>query len=781
MKKFWRYIYRSSIKNLGALLGASCIIGLGIFIYIAMNDILQNLTGQIDAYYQTNQIADVFAKVDGISSKNIEKLKEIDGVAKADGKMAINARLLMDGQQHMVTLHLLSYNAEDELNRVSILNKGQNSNRIYLGKKMIGANGYKEGTEFKILINNATHRASLGGTCFAPNYIYTVPASGSIFPDGEIYDMACVDIKTLEEWTGKKDFYQEIGIQLKPGYTYNDVRPQLIDRLTGYGLSDIREKKDQSSYAMVEKQVKQLKSIGTILPGIFLAVSIFMLYIILKKMIEKDQSVIGTMKALGMTDRELITAYMMQGGAIGLIGAVIGSLVAIPFGSFMFSLFISLFSLPDSVYHSLAGSRIQGFIIAIVTSIVAVYLGVRGVVEITPAQAMRAKSPEFSYQLQLPAALTKILGPMERMGLRSLTRNPFRGFLIVLAIGFPFSMSSILFSFRQFTEQMYYQQFNMAQTYDMQMTLSNYTTGNKAFEAGMELNGVTESEGVMQLNVKLQHDNLTEFAKLYGLNRHSDMWKIMDIFGRFYEPPDDGIILNSHTADKLHIKKGDILEVACTGLTVEKVKIPVIEVITENFGSSCYISNDGLKKYLHGSSMSNTVIINVKKQDSDSIRKQVLNTKQVIWLVDTDKILESYRGQMKSTMSMINTFAFISVIAGGILIYNISMINIRERITELGTLKLMGNSEREIANILAFEQFVYFTTGILAGIPGSLVVRKLVESILKTDTYTIILFTQMNAYLKAFIICFFITMASFFAQVRIIKKIDITEVLKERE
>lgn len=781
MKKFWRYIYRSSLKNIGALFGAACIISLGIFVYIAMKDILVNLSGQIEAYYQTNQMADVFASVDGISSKEIEKLTEIPGIAKASGKMAVNARLLMDGQQQMVTLHLLSYDPEDTVNKISISNKYLNRNGIYLGKRMIDANGYKEGMGFKILFNSKSYSSSLNGTCFAPNYIYTVPASGSIFPDGAIYDIACVDRRTMENWVGKKDSYQEVGIRLKPGYQLNDVRPQLIEYLTGCGLSDIRGKNDQSSYAMVDKQVRQLKAIGTILPVIFLAVSIFMLYIILKKMIVKDQSIIGTMKALGMTDRELISAYMMQGGGVGITGAVIGALIAAPFGRFMFTLFISLFSLPDSNYHILPGSRVQGLIIAMVTSIAAVYLGVRGVVEIMPAQAMRAKSPESTYQLRLPQNLMKVLGPMKRMGLRSVTRNPFRGFLIVLAIGFPFSMASVLFSFRQFTEQMYYQQFNLAQTYDMQLTLSHSVSQKEASEAGMEMKGVMESEGVMQLNVKLQNDNLTEFAKLYGLNRHSDMWRIVDIYGHFYEPPDDGLILNSHTAHKLHIKKGDVLEVTCPGITVEKVKIPVKEIIVENFGSSSYISRTGFETYLHGSSMSNTVLIHGKSKYLDNIKKRILNTRQVVWLVDTGRILDSYREQMKSTMTMINVFAFLSVIAGGILIYNISMINIRERITELGTLRLMGNSEGEIAGILAFEQLIYFVSGIMMGIPGSLAVRTLVETILKTDTYTIILFTQIDAYLKAFGICLLITALSLIAQLRVIRNINITEVLKERE
>lgn len=45
MKSFWKNVSRTARQNLGTYLGASCIIALGIFIYIAMMDTLHNLGG----------------------------------------------------------------------------------------------------------------------------------------------------------------------------------------------------------------------------------------------------------------------------------------------------------------------------------------------------------------------------------------------------------------------------------------------------------------------------------------------------------------------------------------------------------------------------------------------------------------------------------------------------------------------------------------------------------------------------------------------------------------
>ena len=60
---------------------------------------------------------------------------------------------------------------------------------------------------------------------------------------------------------------------------------------------------------------------------------------------------------------------------------------------------------------------------------------------------------------------------------------------------------------------------------------------------------------------------------------------------------------------------------------------------------------------------------------------------------------------------------------------------LRERVTELTTLSVLGMSDREIGEMLLLEQAVLFGTGILMGIPGNLFVRTLLESMMQSDSY----------------------------------------------
>ena len=229
------------------------------------------------------------------------------------------------------------------------------------------------------------------------------------------------------------------------------------------------------------------------------------------------------------------------------------------------------------------------------------------------------------------------------------------------------------------------------------------------------------------------------------------------------------------------VKEGDLMEISVPGLTAERVKVPVKSVIEESLGSGCYLSTKAFYRFFNSDPMAGTVLLKVESGKMEEVREQLLKTSRVTWMVDTDRIRSGYQDMMGSMMAMIQMFAFMSVAAGGILIYNISMINIRERITELGTLVIMGGTDREIGRILLFEQAVYFVLGIFTGILGSRGVKYLIEHLVVSDAYTIDLAISSSSYLTAFLTCLGMAGVSLLAQTRFVKKIRLTDILKERE
>lgn len=788
MKQFSKNIRRLALKSRASFIGAVLIIGIGIFCYVGVSDTMKNLETQVDTYYDDYGLADIFATVEAIPASDLAHLCEIPGIETVSGKLSADLRMLGPDQEELVTVHLMSYDPDDTLNRLRIQalrDTTTSTDALYLGSRMAEVYDYPEGTELRIVYDGKVKHLSYAGRCSAPDYIYSIPPGGAMIPDGEVYDIACIDLRDMKDLMGMGDVRNELGFRLKPGYRYEDVRYALRAELERYGLQSLTKRADQTSYDMVDGELHELMSMCVLLPLIFMSISVFMLYVVLRKMIDQSRPLIGTLKAMGMTDRELMQAYLAEGAIAGFVGALLGDLTAGGFGRFMFEMYVDFFNLPDPRYHDYLSTRLTGGLIAILTGIAAVYVGVRAILKIDPAQAMRSAAPAHaSGRLGRRVADFTARQPMSalrRLGLRAVFRNPMRGFLIILSIAFPFSMSTVLLSFDTVADSMYTDQFEKIKLYDLEISLDHYTDPHQAAEAADAIDDITYAEPLSILTAALRADNRTEYTLLYGIEKDSRLWHITDMYGQRYVPPTGGLILNWRTADKLKVRTGDTIELSCPALSEQYIRVPVTQVIYENVGGAAYTDIESIQRMFASVTPVNTIIARIRPGSMQSVKDALSEAAHVTWVADAQKTLQAYLDMMKSMKAMIYMFALMSIVTGGILIYNISMINLRERLTELGTLQVLGAGDAEIRDMLRCEMCIYFLAGLLLGLPGSRGIKYLLEHVLVSDSYKIDMHVTMPAYLITFLICLLMAMLTVRMEMRAVRRISLTEVLKERE
>ncbi len=781
MRSYRKNVLRLAMQNKTSFFGSMLIIAIGIFTLVSMFDTLQNLKGQIEAYYAESRLADVFINVIAASDDEVQALKEIDGVKEADGRLARDVRMLCEGQEEISRVHLMAYDPEEKVNRLSIRGASPSDETIYIGERMSSVYGFREGDPVSVIIGGQVFEFSYAGTASGPEYIYTISDEGAMVPDGETYDIACVPKDRVESIMSMEGYRCELGLILEEGTSLDDVRHELEERLGSCGVISIIDRDEQVSTDMVSGEMDELVATGTLLPALFLAISIYMLYMSLKKMIDHDQSLIGTMKAFGMTDRELIGAYMIEGLTIAACGTALGSAAAEPFGRFMFELYLDFFTLPDSVYRNYPESRLAGLAIAVVTASAAVLLGAKKVLGITPAMAMRSRSPAKARSVRLPAWITEGMSALRRLELRSMARNPLRGLLVILAVAFPFSLSAVLFAFSPTIDIMLGEQFGEIMLYDMMINIEGFTDPPSLAEAGRGLECVKETEAICTTAMELQNENLATFGVMYGLNEGSGLWRIMTSDGKFIEPPKNGVVINSRTADKLHVGAGDEIKVILPAFGGAEARVPVAAVITEIFGEGCYADLSAFPHIFGIPPAANSLLASIEEGHTADVKAQIRETNRVTGIIDASKIVRSYENMMGSMVIMIDLFAVISAVAGFVLIYNISMISIRERFTEIGTLQVIGALRSEIDRMLLDEAVIYGLLGMALGIPGSFGVKTLLEKVFISDTYSISMVIPLRIYLITALMCAAMTAAAWYAETRSIRKIALTDILKERD
>ncbi|WP_347488870.1 FtsX-like permease family protein [Desulfoscipio sp. XC116] len=781
MSKYFTNLWRNTMKNRGSYLGAVLVIAMGLLVFVAMTDVLSNLRHALREYYDTCVFADVFAGVEGIPAEKLEELERIDGIDVAFGRLGKDVRAVIEGENKIITLHLMAYEPNDRLNKFQVTDPQFSDSELLLGYKMFEAYGFTAGDEMRLIIGDGLETFALAGTVQGPEYIYAMPPGGANSPDAEIYDIACINKARLEKLLGRTGVVTELGFTLKSGCQFSDVRQELTDRLSPYGLSSLVERKDQISNYMMDNEFGELSGAGTVLPAIFLAVSVFMLYIVLRKMIDRDRTLIGTMKAFGFKDRELLGGYLVQGVVIGILGAVTGSVLSIPLAQHMHAMYVDYFNLPvrDLTYYW--STRILGAVIAVCVSMLAVYIGVRELLKIHPAEAMRPAAPAADPTVALPRSWERRLSASKKMSIRFMSRNKLRSMLLAFAIAFPFALTAVLLSYQAVAEQMFFDQFTKVETYDMKAALAGHADYHELISSARQIEDIYDVEAIADYAVTLRHENITLLTSLQALQTGSRNYNIVDIYDHRHAPRSDGLVMNSVTARKLGAQPGDAVEVCSAYLGSEPVEIPVVKVIEESFGSGCYINMEAVSRYFNVGDIADTLLFKVAGGRSEDVKKELTATRNIIALTESERVLKSYREMVKSMMSMMNMLALLSVCTGFILIYNITGISLRERKNEFGTLMILGTRSRDILEIVSFEQTLNFALGILAGYPLSLVLKAIMASIINSDVYRVNFTVPFSAYVYSFLICGAIAALSTRIIFKSIRNIEPAEVLKEKE
>ena len=777
MKYFTLNVFRGSKKNLATYIGAVLIIALGIFICVSMLETVLNLSVQVNQYYKDKKLGDVFVNVTAMPKSKLEKLKKIEGISEVSGVLSEEVRLLTDETDSIVSVHLIGYE-DTPLNKAGFSkNNSFNSQTIYMGKKMSTVRDFKEGQKLSLIINDEVYDFNYSGSIYIPNYIYSMPPSGALSSDGKDYDLALIENSRLENLLGKKGIVNELSFKLNNPNDYEYIKEILKAELSDYGIISIVKRDDQISYNTVKLKIDSLVYAGTVIPVIFMAMSVFMLYIVLKKNIDNDRVLIGTMKAMGMKNIELITVYIIQAIIIGFMGNVLGMALAGGAGKSFFDRFIEVFTLPNTTYLKFWNLRLFVFFISMIVCLFAVLVGVSNIIHIEAAQAMRAAEPEVKNGGDFLKNVK--LDTFTKMGIKSVLRSPLRSIVISLAIAFPFGMTVAMISFEP-TINKFIDTYLKSQTYDLKLKLKGYTTEKKALASVIALKGVESAEAIAEIPVQLKKDNIEENTMMYGLQENSDKYIIFTQDEKVYKPPLNSVIINSRIARKLHLKEGDELNIKILGTNIFERKMIISRIIDESSGGGVYINIKNIEKVFGIKEPVNSILLNAKRGMDKQIKEQAYKTSRVIVITDTKGIVKLYKDNFDISKILINVFLYMSVLTGVILIYNIMLISIRERSNEFATLKILGVRTGEIRKMLIAEEIVYMVIGIFIGVPIAYLIKFIIENMFDPKLYTIIVNLIRESYLTSFAMVLIIILFSTISIMRFIRKIRAVDSLKER-
>ena len=225
------------------------------------------------------------------------------------------------------------------------------------------------------------------------------------------------------------------------------------------------------------------------------------------------------------------------------------------------------------------------------------------------------------------------------------------------------------------------------------------------------LSGTAKNEDVekeIQIIIPKENNGLNDFINLIDIDTEEKV-----------ELQDDGVFITDKLAELLGVKEGDTITLENTDNEPKEFKV---SKIVENYVSHyVYMSRNVYEQNYEEQYKTNVILIkdnNLTEDQEQELSRQLLGQNEISTITLTSTIMRT----LDDTMNSLNYVVLILIVSAGLLafvvLYNLSNVNISERIRELATIKVLGFYDKEVYNYVSRETILLTLIGILLGLVG---------------------------------------------------------------
>ncbi len=326
-----RALDRKLLRDLARLWAQSLAIALvmacGVATLILAIGTYQSLDETRSAYYERYRFGDIFAAATRAPKSLARSIAAIDGVAAVEARIASPVILDIPGMREPATGLAISVPASGDIAVNDLfLREGrmpEAAREVVVNANFADAHHFTVGSTFDAIVNGSKIEVTVVGVVLSPEYIYAL-GPGDMMPDNRRFGVLWMQEAALAPLFNLDGAFNSVSLRLLPGASQTAVIDKLDLLLAPYGGTGAYGRKDQLSNAFLDGELVQLKGMAEIIPPIFLAVSAFLINMILSRLISLEREQIGLLKALGYGRFAVVWHYLKLVLVIAAVGTLIG-------------------------------------------------------------------------------------------------------------------------------------------------------------------------------------------------------------------------------------------------------------------------------------------------------------------------------------------------------------------------------------------------------------------------------------------------------------------------
>ena len=514
-----------------------------------------------------------------------------------------------------------------------------------------------------------------------------------------------------------------------------DAKKQIkkIEKPTLY----ILDRDSHQSFVEYEGCANSIDALAKIFPVFFFAVAALVCLTTMTRMVDEQRINIGTLKGLGYKTSQISKKYILYALIACLTGSILG--LAIGFSVFPTVIFFAygmMYSIENIVYVFSIPIAIGITSLALIIIILSAYMACRKELKETPAILMRPKAPKSGKRILLERVpfIWNRFSFISKVTVRNIFRYKKRFLMTVLGIAGCTALILTGFGIKDSIEMILTGQYGTLFKYDMSLVIQSDMTDKQIYELRKNLSDIDEInkyEFFSYENGDIKVNNTTKEITIVVPENLKKMDKFIHLQDRKTQNPielnNKGIVLTEKIARDLGVKAGDEIELINSDDKKAKIKV---SHITENYISHyAYISPENYIKLFEKDLDFNRVIgilNNPSVKIEDKLSKKLFDIDTIDGITFNTASKETFHNTIKN----LNYVVLIMIISAGalafVVLYNLTNVNISERIREIATIKVLGFYDKEVSAYIYRENIILTIIGTVVGLGLGTILHKFI-------------------------------------------------------
>ncbi len=504
-----------------------------------------------------------------------------------------------------------------------------------------------------------------------------------------------------------------------------------------------------NGYTSFAQDADRIDAIASVFPVFFFLVAALVCLTTMTRMVEDQRTQIGVLKALGYTKGAIAEKYIFYALATSLMGSIIGLLVGFQvFPKVIWAAYGILYALPPiQTPFNLAYALIAALVFMACTlgaTLAACYSELTGV----PASLIRPKPPQSGKRVFLENVtfIWRRMSFTQKLTARNILRYKKRFFMTVIGIAGCMALMLTGFGLKDSIGGIVKNQFGELYHYDLSLSFKDALKMDDLTPAQQGTLEMLRAEPRLENTLLVHQEEMSATSENSGEMLNATIFVPEDGEGfpdfvtlqdrRSKEPiafPESGVVLSEKLAHKLSLFPGDTLRLAQDNTVTDFT----VAAVTENyvyhyvymspaqyeagFGRPC--AYQGMMAQMTGEG----------EAAENALSSDLLQSEEIVGVSFISFITENFTDIFERLDLVVGVLIISASLLAFVVLYNLTNINITERVREIATIKVLGFYDKEVSAYIYRENVVLTLIGILMGVGLGVLLHQFVVQVAEVN------------------------------------------------